>query len=293
MNIRELEYFVAVAELRHFGKAAQKVHVSQPTLSMQLKKLEESLGAPLFERTSREVLITAFGEEVLEHAREVLFQRDTILEFGRRAANPLAGDLHIGIFPTLAPYLLPPLTPILKRQLPALKLFFHEERTEFLLEKLLTGKIDVAFMALPIDSDKLETIFLFEEEFQLAVPKDHELAKFKTISSDKLEEQDLLLLEDGHCFRDQALAVCAHAKAQVNTDFSATSIETLLSMIAAGSGITLVPQMAARGKRKQVSFLSFRGKTPKRAIALVYRSSSHRKDLFRKIEDCLKGKFPL
>lgn len=293
MNLRELEYFVAVAELRHFGNAAKKLHVSQPTLSMQLKKLENVLGAPLFERSSKEVRITEFGERALGHAKEILNHRKIISELGKLAANPFAGNLHIGVFPTLAPYFLPPLVPILKKSIPELTLYFHEEKTASLIEKLLEGKIDAAFMALPINNPRLESHLLFEEEFLLAVSTEHPFARRKTVSSAKLKDENLLLLEDGHCFREQALEVCDLAQAQPNTNFSATSIETLLSMVAAGSGITLVPRMAAQGREDSISFIPFSGSKPTRSIALVSRTSSHRKDLFEKISESIRGKFPV
>lgn len=291
MNIRDLEYFVAVAEHRHFGKAAREVCVSQPTLSMQLKKLEDSLGAPLFERSRREVFITPFGSQVLRHAKEILHQAHIIAECGKLATNPSFGEMHIGIFPTLAPYFLPKLVSLLKKNFSELKLFFHEEKTELLMEKLVAGEIDAAFMALPVTNPKVETVLLFEEEFLLAVPTDHEFAKLKSISVKKLKAQNLLLLEDGHCFREQALAVCDFADAQANTDFSATSIETLLSMVAAGSGITLVPRMAAVGKGKEVTFIPFKSSIPRRSIALVFRNSSYRRQLFMRIGEGIRERF--
>lgn len=277
MNLRDLRYLVALAEHKHFGKAADASFVSQPTLSTQIKKLEDELEVALVERTPRKILLTDVGREIATRARGVLHQIDEIRAIARRTKDPEAGTLRLGIFPTLAPYLLPHVVPGLRERFPRLELLLIEEKTEVLLERLREGRLDAAVLALPLHDDQLHAEFLFDEPFLLAVPAEHALAKRKSLTIDDLANESLLLLEDGHCLRDQALDVCQLAGANERDGFRATSLETLRQMVAANVGITLLPMLSVRPPVVQsdaIHLLSFRGDPPSRRIALVWRKSS-------------------
>lgn len=249
MNLRDLGYMVAVAEERHFGRAAARCHVSQPTLSGQLRKLEESLGVTLFERTSRSVAVTPLGEEILRHARLALAQAAQIEEIARAHRNPMAGPLRLGVIPTVSPYLMPLVLGALKQRYPELTPVLFEEVTEALLHRLAAHEIDAAVLATRPDAAELTSIPLFDEPFWVACPKDHPLAGKAEIVEADLVDVDLLLLTDGHCLRDQVLQVCARAGGTTGhrfADLRASSLETLLNMVAAGFGCTLVPALAVR-----------------------------------------------
>jgi LysR family hydrogen peroxide-inducible transcriptional activator len=277
MNLRDLRYLVALAEHKHFGKAADASFVSQPTLSTQIKKLEDELEVALVERTPRKILLTDVGREIASRARGVLNEIDQIRAIARRTKDPESGTLRLGIFPTLAPYLLPHIVPGLRERFPRLELLLVEEKTETLLERLREGRIDAAVLALPLHDDQLHTEFLFDEPFVLAVPAEHALASRKALAIDDLADQSLLLLEDGHCLRDQALDVCQLAGANERDGFRATSLETLRQMVAANVGITLLPMLSVRPPVVQsdaIHLLPFRGEAPSRRIALVWRKSS-------------------
>lgn len=277
MNLRALEYFVKLADLRHFSKAAEACFVSQPTLSTQIKKLEEELGVQLVERAPRKVMLTPVGEEIAERARVLLSDVDQIRTLARNSIDPSAGNLRIGIFPTLAPYLLPHLVPRIRRQYPKLKLQLVEEKTEEIIAMLRQGRLDAILVALPIEDETLEYRVLFEEPFLLALPEDHPMAQRAQVRMSDLENEELLLLEEGHCLRDQALEVCKLAGARERMDFQATSMETLRQMVAANVGITLIPTLAVKPPIARTSHLvlkPFAGKAPKRTIAMAWRPSS-------------------
>ena len=276
MNLRDLQYLVAVAEYKHFGKAAEACHVSQPTLSQQLKKLEEYLGAQLIERDSRRVQLTALGSEVATRARRIVSDADALVQLARSASDPLVGELRLGAFPTLAPYYLPSVLPMLRQKLPDLKLFLVEDKTPHLIQLVLRGELDAALLALPVPHEGLEAIPLFSEPFLLAVPKQHLLAKRKQVALDDLQGQSLLLLEDGHCLRDQALEVCQLAGAGENATFRASSLETLRQMVAGGIGITLMPKMAVRDQEEGVRYLPLKANA-ERTVGLVFRASTSRR----------------
>lgn len=244
MNLRDLRYLVAVADHLHYGRAAAACHVSQPTLSTQLKKLEGYLGAALFERTNKSVHLTATGAEVVARARRTLAEADTILAVTRQRKGPLTGPLQFGIIPTLGPYLLPWLVPAARKSYPELRLVVHEDLTARLLEQLQLHRLDAAIVALPAAGEGWEVAPLFDEPFWLACPKDHPLARRARVSEDDLQGQRLLVLAEGHCLRDQALAVCGGTQADESGDFRATSLETLRQMVAAGMGCTLLPALA-------------------------------------------------
>ncbi len=277
MNLRAFHYLVTLADVRHFSKAAELCYVSQPTLSTQIRKLEEELDVQLVERSPRKVMLTEVGEEVVERARTMLAEADSIKAIARRSKDPHSGTLRIGIFPTLAPYFLPHVVPEIRRQFPRLTLRLFEEKTEDVITMLRQGRLDAGLLALPVDDDQLTARSLFEEPFVLAVPEAHALGTKKTITLEDLENQELLLLEDGHCLREQALEVCQLSGAHEKLDFHATSMETLRQMVAAGTGITLMPVMAVKPPVAHTDNLvtrPFRQPGPKRTIALVWRKSS-------------------
>lgn len=277
MNLRDLEYLVALAEHRHFGRAAAASHVSQPTLSMQIRKLEDELGVLLVERAPRKVLLTDAGREIVQRAREVLNEVEQIRAIARRTIDPESGSVRLGIFPTLGPYLLPHVVPRIRERFPRLELLLVEEKTEVVLKQLREGRLDAGILALPIHEPQLHEEFLFEEPFVLAVPEGHPLARRKSLGLDDLADQSLLLLEDGHCLRDQALEVCQLAGAGERTGFRATSLETLRQMVAAHVGVTLLPVLATMppvAASDDIELIPFRGATPSRRIAMVWRRSS-------------------
>lgn len=278
MNLRDLSYLVAVADHGHFGRAAEACFVSQPTLSTQIKKLERELGVELLERSPRRVILTEAGRRVVERARVVLRQTDEIRDIAKRATNPEAGSLRMGLFPTLAPYLLPHVVPDLHARFPELELLLVEEKTEVVLERLRSGELDVGLLAHPVDATGLHEQRLFGEDFVLAVPADHELASSTGgVSISVLAGRDVLLLEEGHCLRDQALSVCQLAGAEEHRGFRATSLETLRQMVAAGVGITLLPELAVRPpvpRSDDVVLLPFDKPVPRREIAMFWRPTS-------------------
>lgn len=296
MNLRDLEYLVAVADHRHFGRAADAAHVSQPTLSTQIRKLERELGVELFERNSRHVLPTAVGARVVDHARTVLREAGNIRDVARLARDPEAGRLRIGVFPTLGPYLLPHVVPHVHRRYPDLELLLVEAKTEAVIADLRSGDLDVGILALPVHDDQLESAPLFAEDFVLAVPADHDLARLTgPATTSVLAGERLLLLEDGHCLRDQALAVCHLAGADERDGFRATSLETLRQMVAAGVGVTLLPELSVRppvATSEHLRLIRFAAPAPSRNIAMFWRRTSPFRDflpgiaeLFRQLPD--------
>lgn len=286
MNIRDLTYLVAVAELKHFGKAAQRCCVSQPTLSGQIKKLEEELGVTLFERTNRRVMLTSIGKEIVTTARRLLKEKDAIKEIAKLAQDPRAGTFRLGAFPTLSTYLFPELVVKIRKSIPDLRLILVEEKTDRLIEQLKNGSIDAALLALPINEERLMSKPLFEDKFRLAVPTDHALASRKQIKMDELSNYRLLLLEEGHCLRDQAMEVCQMTGTE-EQDFRATGLETLRQMVRAGTGITLMPEIAIHEQDKSICYLPFSGTPPSRTIGLVWRKTTSRTLVIQEITDLL------
>ena len=275
MNIRDLKYLVAIEDYGHFGKAAEACFVSQPALSMQIKKLEETLGVVLIERNNKQLFFTEIGKLVVQQARSILNQVDALREMVNQAKDPFCCELHLGIIPTVAPYLLPYIMPGLSTLFPKLTLYLIEDTTLNLLKKINEGTLDAALLALPVTGDFVANA-LFNEDFMLAVPINHPLSKKKTINFSDLENKNLLLLEDGHCFRDQALDVCHLAHALEANNFRATSLETLRSMVAGGVGITLMPKLSC-SPNDQISYIPFRSNSPNRTIGLIWRKSTTKK----------------
>lgn len=277
MNLRDLRYLVALADERHFGRAAAACFVSQPTLSTQIRKLEEELGVALVERAPRKVMLTPIGVQVADRARRIVSDVEQMKALARRSMDPEAGSIRLGLFPTLGPYLLPHAVPPLRARFPQLELLLVEEKSDVLLTRLRDGRLDAAILALPVDEDALHAEFLFEEPFLLAVSDQHPLAARERLSLQELSAQKLLLLEDGHCMREQALDVCRLSGAGEHAEFRATSLETLRQMVAANVGVTLLPVLATRppvAPSPHLRLLDFSDTRPTRRIALVWRRSS-------------------
>jgi LysR family hydrogen peroxide-inducible transcriptional activator len=281
LKLKDLRYLVAVADTRHFGRAAERSFVSQPTLSAQLKKLEDYLGVQLIERAPKRVALTAAGEEIVERARRILEASEEIVELAKGHRDPLAGRLKLALLPTIGPYLLPHVAARLRKQLPRLELMLYEYQTDPMLEKLHSGEIDVGILALPVQTDGLDSYELYKEPFTVALPAGHKLASRHSIKVEDLAHETLLLLEDGHCLRDQALDICSSADVHEKQDFRATSLETLRQMVAAGVGITLLPELAGRGaygNARGVAIKPFVKPVPSRTIGAVWRKSSARRE---------------
>ncbi|NBO18127.1 MAG: LysR family transcriptional regulator [Proteobacteria bacterium] len=290
MNLRDLQYLAATAQHLHFGKAAESCHVSQPTLSMQLKKLEDELGVQLFERNNKSVMLTPIGQQMVLRARQALEAAQAMRELAKQAKDPFSGDMRMGVFPTLGPYVLPRIVPQLKSALPKLNLLLTEEKTATLLELLHAGELDCALIALPIAEPGLVAKPIFNEPFLLAVPVAHTLAKRKTVSYEDLRHESLLLLEEGHCLREQALEVCHLIGIGEANSFRATSLETLRHMVAAGSAITLMPKLAAQDNNDAIRYIPFHSPSPARQIGLVWRAGSGSAVLFSRLSQLLRIK---
>ncbi len=295
-TLSELRYVVALADEGHFGRAAARCHVSQPTLSAQLKKLEEGLGVRLFERTNRRVAATPVGEEIVAQARRVLEEADKIGELARRHEGPLCGPLRLGVIPTVGPYLLPPLVPALHEAFPRLRLVLREDLTANLTQRLRKHGLDAVLCALPVGEPGLVYEPLFDEPFWVIMPPRHPLADEAEIAESDLAGRDLLLLDEGHCFRDQALAVCGRDPGRPDgDDFRAASLETVREMVGAGLGLSLLPALAVRDRAPAAHRLAarpFRAPSPKRRIGLVWRRGYPRADGLIVLADFIRRHLP-
>ncbi len=287
MNLRDLQYIVAVAELKSFVKAADQCCVSQPTLSMQIKKLEAFLGITLFERNNKQILVTDVGDSIISSAKKVLLEAEHIKELARNAQNPLAGTFKLGAFPTLASYILPDLVPLVKSTLPDIRLILVEEKTDVLLQQLKNGTIDAALLAAPINEDNLVVKPLFNDIFKLAVSNQHSLSKKAVVSAVDIIGEPLLLLDEGHCLRDQALQFCQLNGATEEQNVRATSLETLRQMVRANTGITFIPDIAIQHSDEAICYIPFEDPQPKRTICLVWRKTNPRRILLERIEELL------
>jgi LysR family transcriptional regulator, hydrogen peroxide-inducible genes activator len=279
LKLKDLRYLVAVADCRHFGRAAERCCVSQPTLSAQVKKLEEYLGVQLIERQPNNVSLTAAGEQIVSRARRILEASDEVVTLARSHRDPLAGRLRLALLPTIGPYLLPRVSQALRKGVPRLELQLYEYQTAQMLEKLQGGEIDVGILALPVDMEGLAARELYVEPFIVALPDQHKLARRESLRTDDLSDETLLLLEDGHCLRDQALEVCSRVAVREKQDFRATSLETLRQMVATGAGVTLLPEMASRGaygNAKGVTIRPFARPAPVRHVGAVWRKTTAR-----------------
>jgi LysR family hydrogen peroxide-inducible transcriptional activator len=299
VTLTELRYLVAVADQRHFGRAAAACSVTQPTLSAQLQKLETTLGVKLFERSSKSVTPTERGAEIIEQARVVLEATEKLLDVARSKLEPLSGRLRLGVIPTLGPYLLPWLVRPLQARFQRLELVFREVKTSELLEELAGRKLDAGILALPFDAGALEHLELFEEPFYVLAPRAHPLASRASVRESDLAGERVLLLDEGHCMRDQALAICSKARdpagAATNGDFRATSIETLRHMVGAGMGLTLIPALAlgegANGAAQAVA-LPFAAPAPVRRMALAWRRTHPRRADFLALAEFVQAHLP-
>jgi LysR family hydrogen peroxide-inducible transcriptional activator len=293
-TLRQLQYVVAVAEDLSFHRAAERCHVSQPSLSAQLAQVEEALGVRIFERDRRRVLVTAAGREIVERARRMLMEADDLVDAGKRGSDPLTGTLRIGVIPTIAPYLLPTVAPKLRATFPRLTVAWREDKTEDLIAALEAGALDAALLALEADIGDVEHEVIAEDAFVLAAPADHPLmASASPVRLSQLRGADVLLLDDGHCFRDQALEVCSVARAH-EREFRATSLATLVQMVAGGAGVTLLPALsvATEAKRAGLRVRPIASPAAHRTIGLVWRKRTPLARALRELAAVVREAFP-
>ena len=299
MNIRELEYLIAIADELHFHRAAEKCFVSQPTLSGQIKKLEEELGVLLVERSNRQVTMTDAGKAIVEQARQVIGGTKIIKEMAQSFADPMQCEIQLGLIPTVAPYLLPKIMKPIREKFPHLKLRLHEHQTHILLEKLRRAELDLLILALPIDKHEFSQWDLFQEPFWLAVSREDELSLQDQVQLEDIHNKEILLLEEGHCLRDHALDVCYLAGAAESDSFHATSLETLRHMVGEGIGITLLPELAVSGPpttknsyiKDNICYIPFKQPVPSRRIGMLFRNGSYRQETYRQIAELIKRVF--
>lgn len=289
LSIRQLQYVVAVADELGFHRAAERCHVSQPTLSAQVAQIEEVLGVTLFERDKRRVLVTAQGEEIVARARKVLLDVDELIATADRHKDKFAATLRIGVIPTVAPYLLPEIMPAIADEYPKLKLVFREEKTEDVMKGLREGRLDAGLLAIVPGLDDVATAPIFDDPFVVALPKRHPLAKKKTVKLEDLADEPVLLLDEGHCLRDQALDLCTKVGAE-ESGLRATSLATLVQMVSSGNGVTLLPRLAVdvENRRGQLEIRPVAGSSPSRKLALVWRRGSPLDDVFRAVAAAAK-----
>jgi LysR family hydrogen peroxide-inducible transcriptional activator len=290
LSPRQLQYVVAVAETLGFHKAAERCHVSQPTLSAQVKQLEDVLGVQLFERDRRRVLLTAAGAVVVAHARRVLLEIDDMIAAAKQLIEPCSGTFRIGVIPTIAPYLLPDVVPAVRARYPKLQLVFREEKTDAVVADLREGRLDAGLLALEADIGEWASGRIADDPFVVALPEGHRLARKKRVAASDLDDENVLLLDEGHCFRAQALAVCNRAGAK-ESELRATSLSTLAQMVSSGSGITLLPQIAVavENRRGQLEVRPFTSPAPHRTIALIWRPHSPFAETFRDLAEVFRS----
>ncbi|KAF2991739.1 hydrogen peroxide-inducible genes activator [Methylocystis sp. MJC1] len=283
-TLRQLKFFVAVVDRLHFGKAAEACFVGQSALSAAIQELEETLGVALLERTRRSVVPTTIGLEIATRARALLRDAEDIVDIAAGAQDPTSGPLRLGVIPTIGPFLIPEVMPRLRAAFPGLRVYLREEQTKPILAQLESGQLDVAVIALPYQVEDVETLEIAEDPFFMVCPRGHRLDGRASACASDLEQEELLLLEDGHCMRDHALAVCALAGARRNIAFQGTSLQTLAQMVAGGLGITLAPRLAIEAgllRGLDVCVAPIEGDRPARRIALAWRRTSWRKETFR------------
>ena len=291
-SIRQLQYLLAVVELRHFGQAAERCFVTQSTLSTGIQELENMLGAKLLERTKRRVNPTPLGLNMAEKARQILELSAQLVELAQQDKEPLAGPLKLGVIPTIGPFLLPQVLPALRQHYPKLQLYLIEDQTARLVERLACGEIDAAVLALPYDLGKLEYQAFWDERFWVAIPAGHPLSQDGPITASELPADELMLLEEGHCFRDHALSACHRDELQRQSAFQGTSLYTLIEMVAGGQGITFLPEMAINSslaQHKGVSLRALKEPGPHRKIGLAWRTTYHRKNDLALLGECMAG----
>jgi len=297
MTLQELRYLVALADKGHFVRAADACHVGQPTLSTQLKKLEDYLGVTLFERNKHQLRPTPIGEQIIECARRALHVIEEIRDLAKSDQDPMSGPLRLGVIPTLGPYLVPHLLPAIRASLPQLHLFLREDLTVNLLERLRQGSLDALLLALPVRGDDVDELELFHEPFVVALPRDHALMRKRELTEADIHGENVLLLEEGHCMREQALSICGATSSDQREELKATSIETLRQMVAAGVGCTLLPQLAAAPgvgsiASDMVQIRPFAAPVPTRRIGLVWRHRYPREVTVRGLGELILANLP-
>jgi len=294
ITLRQLRYLSALAKHGHFGRAAEACAVTQPALSMQIRDLERTLGVAVVERRPGDVILTDVGREIARRAEDVLAASRDLVDFARHRSGILTGRLSLGVIPSLAPYLLPRILPTLQSRFPELRLELRETQTRQLIEDIKSGALDAAMLALPVGETDIDTIALFEDLFLLAVPADDPRAETARVAAEDIDQSRLILLEDGHCLRDQALAFCGTARGRntgaAGTAFGASSLTTVMQMVAGGYGVTLIPQIAADVEQRddRVKLLRLKNPHPGRSIGLVFRRTSPRKADFAALGEVVK-----
>ncbi|WP_051952784.1 LysR substrate-binding domain-containing protein [Methylocapsa aurea] len=297
MNLRDLRYIIAVADLGHFGRAAATCHVSQPTLSGQILKLEEELGVCIFERVGKSIATTAAGEQILAQARRAIAAADDLLACAKACRDPMVGPLRLGVIPTLGPYLMPFILPRARHAMPATPLLLVEDLTERLIEPVASGRLDAAIIASDPENAALEALPLFDEPFFLVLPDDDPLARRASVEAEDIDPHRLLLLADGHCLRDQALDLCQHPNLgdDAMADMRATSLQTLLHMAAAGYGMTLAPGLAlldARGLPGNLTARRIEGPHASRGVRLICRATNPRRPAIAALAELIRNAIP-
>jgi LysR family hydrogen peroxide-inducible transcriptional activator len=291
-TLRQLQYLKLLAEHGSFSRAAEAAHVTQPTLSAGIAELERILGGPVVDRARTGVLLTAAGEEAARRANEILASADDLVQAARSAGQPLAGRFRLGVIPTIAPYLLPRALPLLRQRFPRLGLYLREDLTHRLIANLKAGHLDAALIALPYDTTGLETAHVSDDELVALLPANHRLAGHRSVTPQELEDTGLILLEDGHCLREHALAACSLDRPGFGEqDFAATSLPTLVQMVGSGLGVSLAPSMAVDAGLVHDAPVSIRpldAETPSREIVVAWRAGSSRREEGRLMADALR-----
>ena len=293
-SLRQLQFLDSLARAGSFSRAAQSMHVTQPTLSTAIRELEGILGVQLVEREARGATLTPTGEEVVRRARALLSDAEDMVMAAKGASQPLFGTFRLGAIPTIAPFVLPRVMKHLKANYPELTLYLREDQTARLLDDLRARRLDAALIALPYEANGIETLSVFEDEFLLAAPKDHPLGREGRLQPEDLAPHDVLLLEDGHCLRDHALSVCKMPSVRDGGEVSATSLHTLIQMVDGGLGVSLIPRIAADsglGRGLDVSIRSFSPPAIGRSIGIAWRSGSSREEDARTVAEELKKLF--
>jgi LysR family hydrogen peroxide-inducible transcriptional activator len=288
-TLKQLKYLCSVAEHGHFGNAAKACHVSQSTLSAGILELEEALGASLVERNNRQVILTSLGSDIVKRAQSILLEVEDLMALCDASSAPFSGKMRLGVIPTVAPYILPGLLKRLRQEHPEFQLYIREDLSGHLVDSLQHGELDVLLLALPYPAEKVETMHLFDDGFVFACPMDHALAAADTVRTRQLKDQELLLLEDGHCLRDHALEACRLKDSEISVPYQATSLNTIVQMVANGIGVTLLPQMALDAhilSGTDVQTRRFAENDVSRSIGLMWRKKTP-----RRVEFTLLGKF--
>jgi LysR family hydrogen peroxide-inducible transcriptional activator len=283
VTLKQLRYFDALAREQHFGRAADACSVTQPALSMQIQELEASLGIPLVERTRSGIKLTPKGEEIAQRAQRLLNDARDLIDYAKQSAGVLSGSLRLGVIPSVAPYLLPPLLPLLRERYPDLVLHVRETQTQPLTEELVEGKLDVLLLALPVKHPDIETLAIFDDRFLLALPSTAKMTGRVRATKELIEGDRLLLLEEGHCLRDQALTFCSLQQVDAVNTFGASSLSTIVEMVSAGLGITLLPEicLGVESRNRDLKLIRFVEPEPSRSLGLAWRRSSPRREDFK------------